>query len=651
MNWTEQIAAAFSWLPTEPNVMFDGWGLAVAAPLLGWLYARFRKPNAAAVQHDASDWLAKNRHRLCRRFQNNLDDRRRSFLLGKESLELDKILAPEQVEHPHSLQDSIACTLERDGLAVETTGQPIAALFNRPEVGRRLAILGEPGSGKTVCLLKLCGHLLHEAETDELAPLPVVFECSEWDGRDLLSWMAWQLRRKHNFPEDTARQLVQTGDIFPLFDGLDELAAERQKAFVQAFNAFAEGRHVVLCCRLEEYRQLRKTAGQKLALNNAAILQDILPQKLKGHLYRQGLDELWNQIEQSESLLHLAKRPLFLGLMTAVADKLRQGSQIRQGETWEDCIWRLYLDLCLREKQSNCNQSPDCHGKKYTKEQSMHWLSCLARWMQAEQKVELWIDELQPSMLKHHWWFGLFYVLVYVLFFGMTGWLFKGPIRNASVGILMGLEVGLFFWLYFMRTTFNAKLSRYLLVAMPLSCFTALVYALVQVQRREIGQMLAVMIAVGLFAALFDGLLKWLKSVDGKISESIHLKELLYEVLHSSLLLFPILTFISIMLFFIAILLAKQIGFDVDHSFEVNGFYLVLFGTAASSFFVLRIDGLLQHRLLRLCLHIEGQLPLRLVPWLEAMQQRKVLQRAGGSCHFLHKQLQEYLAKQMEMEN
>jgi hypothetical protein len=28
------------------------------------------------------------------------------------------------------------------------------------------------------------------------------------------------------------------------------------------------------------------------------------------------------------------------------------------------------------------------------------------------------------------------------------------------------------------------------------------------------------------------------------------------------------------------------------------------------------------------------------------MQQRKVLQRAGGSCHFLHKQLQEYLAKQ-----
>jgi hypothetical protein len=51
------------------------------------------------------------------------------------------------------------------------------------------------------------------------------------------------------------------------------------------------------------------------------------------------------------------------------------------------------------------------------------------------------------------------------------------------------------------------------------------------------------------------------------------------------------------------------------------------------------------HYLLRLCLWQERQLPLRLIRWLEALHHRKVLQRVGGSYRFLHKQLQEYLAR------
>jgi hypothetical protein len=634
MEWIEQLKAAFSWLPINPDVICSGWGLVVA----GWLITRLRKPNTASIQHDASDWLAKNRRKLGHRFQNELDDRRHSFLLGKEPLELDKILAPQEVAHPHSLQDSIACTLERDGLAVETIDQPIVNLFSRPEVGRRLAILGEPGSGKTVCLLKLCGHLLQEAAADESAPLPVIFECSEWDSRDLLPWMAWQLHRKHHFPEDTARQLVQTGDIFPLFDGLDELAAERQRDFVRAFNAFAEGRHLVLCCRLEEYRQLRKNAGQKLALSNAAILQDIAPAWLEEHLRQQGLDALWNQIEHSENLLQLARRPLFLGLMTAVADKLRQGSGLRQGESWEDLLWRLYLNDCLAPTR------PD-HGRKYNKEQSLHWLRCLAKWMQAEQKVELRIDELQPKMLKQHWTSGLLYLLIYILFFGITSYLFKGPIRDVKIGVLLGVEIGLFFWLLSMRTTSNATLIRYLLIVMPLSCLGVLVSALVKTQKHEVRQLLMITLFIGLFAVLLDGLLKYIKTVKRRLVKSIHLEKLPTEALRSSLLLFPVLTFMSIIIFVLLMFLIEWTCFAVGLSFDGDSFYLFLFGMITSSFLVLRINEMLQHYLLRLCLRWEGQLPLRLVPWLEAMQQSKVLQRVGGSYHFLHKQLQEYLAR------
>ncbi len=131
-------------------------------------------------------------------------------------------------------------------------------------------------------------------------------------------------------------------------------------------------------------------------------------------------------------------------------------------------------------------------------------------------------------------------------------------------------------------------------------------------------------------------------------SKNIHIKDLLYDILHSSLLLFQVLTFISMMIFAVIILLAEQIVGSFYHIIEVNVFYLVLFGIAVSSFLFLNINEILQRCLLRLCLCWEGQLPMLLVPWLDAMQQRKVLQRAGGSYRFLHKQLQEYMAKQEE---
>lgn len=649
MDWLEQIKAALPWLPTNPEIIWDGWGLAVLAPLLGWLYARLRKPNAASVQHDASEWLINNRRKLLGRFQNELNDRRQSFLLGHTALELDKNLAPNQVSQPYSFRDRTDCTLERDGVPVATTDQPIVDLFCRPDVGEQLVILGKPGSGKTVCLLSLLEHLLQTAQDNDAAPLPVVFECSEWDGRELFQWMAAQLRRKYSFPEDMARHLVQAHDILPLLDGLDELATEKQGDFVRQFNLFAGNRPLAICCRLEEYRQLQESTEQKLALRNAAILQDITPQRLKGHLLRTGLEDIWTVLEQSrieagqpQSLLELAQRPLFLGVMIEVAKDLRQGSGRQPGETWEDFLWRNYLEKWL-------NDPLPARGKKYNKEQSLHWLRCLARWMQAEQKVELRIDELQPTMLKGYWRFGLLYLLIYILFFGITGSLFKGPIRDIKTGVLLGLEIGLFFSLFSIRTTSNATLIRYLIIVMPLSCLGVLLSALVQTQKHEVRQLLTITLFIGLFAVLLDGIIKYINTVNRRRIKIVHLKKLPTQALRRSFLLFPVLTFMSIIIFVILMFFIEWTCFAVGLSFDGDSFYLFLFGMIASSFLVLRINEMLQHSLLRLCLRWEGQLPLRLVSWLEAMQQRKVLQQVGGSYHFLHKQLQEYLAKQMEM--
>ena len=256
MAWAEQIITAWHWLKDNPEVTWSGAGFT----LLGILFLVVKTPLTAIIrrllgrpplpqQDDAKDWLVKNRQKLLDRLQWELDTRLQSFLLGKKSVELEKTLSPDQVQHSNTIWDSLACTLERDNAAAESTDASVAALFHRPDVGKRLAILGKPGSGKTVSLLKLVEHLLQEAAKKPSAPLPVVFECSEWDGRELSLWMAAQLRRRYSFPEDTARRLVQERDILPLFDGLDELAAEKQGDFISCFNAFADGRPLAVCCR------------------------------------------------------------------------------------------------------------------------------------------------------------------------------------------------------------------------------------------------------------------------------------------------------------------------------------------------------------------------------------------------------------------
>ena len=194
------------------------------------------------------------------------------------------------------------------------------------------------------------------------------------------------------------------------------------------------------------------------------LLQDIAEEKLAAYLHREGLDDLRRLLRQSEieagqsspapaaeqqrpeppqSLLRLAQRPLFLGLLIAVADKLGCDFRPPQGETWEDCIWRLYLDYCLQENRPDRNRSPDGYVGKYSKEQSLHWLHCLARWMQTENTVALQIDELQPNMLRRYWLFGLSYGLVIGLMWGLMVWLFAGPKPGLAGGLAAGLFYGL----------------------------------------------------------------------------------------------------------------------------------------------------------------------------------------------------------------
>ncbi len=93
MNWIEQIKAAFSWLPKESNVIWDGWGLAVVSAgiaVIGFvcskLYACLRKPKNSSVPQDASALLAGSVLTI-EQYKNDLLEQHGNYFLEKQKRE------------------------------------------------------------------------------------------------------------------------------------------------------------------------------------------------------------------------------------------------------------------------------------------------------------------------------------------------------------------------------------------------------------------------------------------------------------------------------------------------------------------------------------------------------------------------------------
>ncbi|MET7920359.1 NACHT domain-containing protein [Streptomyces avermitilis] len=161
---------------------------------------------------------------------------------------------------------------------------------------RRLVILGEPGAGKTVLLVRLLQDLIARRVAGD--PVPVLFSLASWDPHQpLKDWMAGQLCRAHPGlttaapasvaltdttdagPSDLALYLLNAGRILPLFDGFDELPPARHATALDMLNRALPARQsVVLTSRTGPYRTALSRPGTTVRLNGAAAIQ-LLPLK------------------------------------------------------------------------------------------------------------------------------------------------------------------------------------------------------------------------------------------------------------------------------------------------------------------------------------------------------------------------------------
>ena len=127
------------------------------------------------------------------------------------------------------------------------------------EADGELLILGEPGSGKTTLLLQLTRTLLDRALADERERLPIVFNLSSWaiKRQPLAEWLVEELNTKYRVPRKVGKSWVDTNQVLPLLDGLDEVAKEHRAECVDAINAYRQMHDgvnpLVVCSRTAEY--------------------------------------------------------------------------------------------------------------------------------------------------------------------------------------------------------------------------------------------------------------------------------------------------------------------------------------------------------------------------------------------------------------
>jgi hypothetical protein len=162
-------------------------------------------------------------------------------------------------------------------------GGELAEVLVRVPTGR-LAVLGEPGAGKTMLLVRLVLDLLADRVTG--GPVPFLVSIASWNPaeQDLRGWLEAQLLTDYPAlaepPADRteptrAAALLASGLILPFLDGLDEMPEKVRGSAIDRINdGLRPGQQVIVTCRAKEYRAaVRPKEGLEVNLRATAAVQ------------------------------------------------------------------------------------------------------------------------------------------------------------------------------------------------------------------------------------------------------------------------------------------------------------------------------------------------------------------------------------------
>jgi hypothetical protein len=278
--------------------------------------------------------------------------------------------------------------------------EQIAGVFTQVP-SRRLVVLGEPGSGKSVLALRFTLDRLDHRRPEDA--VPVLFPLSNWqpDHQSLHEWMAASLAA--TYPGATwGRELLAAGRILPVLDGLDEIPTSMQAHAVRRLNAELDAdAPVLLTCRTQEYADVVEhgdvfTAAavvelQPLPIEDASayLLRTARPTRGPNGQRTTRWDPVLDRVRShpDEPAVRALRQVLTSPLMVSMARTVHDDSGADPAELLES---RFHDTAVLEQHLLNAfvpaafRDAPSVDG-----DDARRWLSFLARHLQHQQTRDL----------------------------------------------------------------------------------------------------------------------------------------------------------------------------------------------------------------------------------------------------------------------
>ena len=669
--------------PAIKNALWCVIGFCLSAAIWAFLRESKTEEDTKATSENpfpTQSALANRRAMLGRVYQNQIKDVLHKSLWKEVPLVLNFEGRPDAVIHPCDLArrraGSADIRIARDTSILE---------IYRQEQGE-LLLLGEPGAGKTTLLLEIAESLLQEAQNNEESPIPVVFELSSWRETHtrLDEWMVERLWHDYTIPDSIAKQWVETGALLLLLDGLDEVAASRRAACVEAINQYRQKHQrvlspMVICCRAQEYDEI-----PDLRLNLAIVIQPLTRPQVDDYLKQGGRalsglkavlkdePELYDELFQTPLMLNVA----VLTYENQSAAALRRDVSLPERRRQ---LWNAYIERMFERKQE---EQP-----RYSQAQAIAWLEWLGDYLSRKNLQKYLIEEMQPNDVLQWWQAIVVRWFLPTLGVGMISFAFPVPVSSNAVYIgliYILLPVRVFYEIrvrlqpaqQFNLSSFRKKwkdilvlveagLSQYILfVFMIGAAFGAVVGAMGgavagamgggEFIGRSIvvgglmGGLMGIFIVIqgfGLAAALFEGVVP---------ESTLHPNERIHHTLRTALAgaLAGALTGPLVGEAFDTLLDGAAPGTGLFATAWYAAFKTLQSGGVLLAVIIGAIIGAMnyggvavyQHYFLRFFLWRSGKFPRDITDFLDWAAQRALVQRSGGGWKFVHRTLQEHFA-------
>ncbi len=580
-------------------------------------------------------------------------------------LNLEKLLEPHQVRNLWAMEVSIQ---ERPSQPL-SPDMTITKVFELPEVGRKLLILGEPGSGKTTTLLELAQSWVEKASKDADVPVPVLVNISSWQDpkQSHFDWLVGELKSNYGIRQKFGREFLLQNRLLPFLDGLDEVATIRQEACAIGLNAWLTGDMeyqpvgVVVCCRRKEYEEIVR---KRLFLQNSVGLQPLNDRQIETYLTQFQLGNVWEGIQASPQLQDLLRKPLFLAVFGFVAPQFdflewqRHANDEERIEYLFDRYWDVAMNRALVDaKSQDQGILSKTYGKKALpdRKKMRRALVFAAKAMERESQTELLIEKMQPNWLRTECQQFLYQSIVRLmvgLIGGLTVGLMIGLIGGLSFGLIGRLDVIEPVEAIKISTSRQARretlssLRKNLMAGLTVGLVFGLIVGLIAELSfgLTVGLMIGLIGGLGwLMVGLLGGLTFWLiKGQKADIEDRIVPNQGIKNSTEHMLILIG--TVLATCILF-KLLLSKHIVTGVATGHPNLAFFVVLAVFFLYGFYAGGGLPLGQHIALRIVLAWHGYAPYRYDKLLDYCTERLLLQRIGGRYRFMHKLLQEHFAK------